>query len=36
MIKSRIFAAMIVCAAMGSSAYAADVVMEPVADWSGL
>lgn len=36
MIKSRIFAAMIACAAMGSSAYAADVVMEPVADWSGL
>ena len=34
--KSHIFATMLAIATMGSSAYAADMVMEPVSDWSGL
>ena len=34
--KSHILAAMMAFATMGSSSYAADMVTEPVADWSGL
>lgn len=34
--KSHIFAAMMAFATMGTSAYAADMVTEPVKDWSGL